>query len=63
MENRFAVSLWAIGGVSTAIWATLEKRKGKFWWFIGGAVIGGAIGAIVDSQLNKKDPIQKTLSL
>jgi outer membrane lipoprotein SlyB len=63
MDNKFAASLWAIGGVSTVIWATLEKRKGRFWWFMGGAIIGGAVGAIIDAQVNKKETVQKTLSL
>lgn len=57
MNNKFATSLWAIGGVSTVIWATLEKRKGKFWWFLGGAIIGGAVGAIIDAQVNKKETV------
>ena len=63
MDNKFAVSLWAIGGVGTVIWATMGKRKGRFWWFIGGAIIGSAIGTMIDASVNRKDVVQKTLSL
>lgn len=63
MENKFGIALWTIGGVGTVIWATLEKKKGRFWWFIGGAAIGAAIGTMIDSSINKKDVVQKTLSL
>lgn len=57
MDNKFALSLWTIGGVGAVIWATLENRKGRFWWFVAGAAIGGSIGALIDAQANKKEVI------
>lgn len=50
----FAGAFWIIGGVATAIWANEKGKKGKFWWFMGGALIGGAIGGIIDYSIAKQ---------
>jgi uncharacterized membrane protein len=58
MEETIKSSIWqaslgTIGAVGAVIWAANSGHKGKFWWFIGGGMIGGAIGMILDSA-NKK---------
>jgi hypothetical protein len=49
----FAGSFSLIGGVGAVIWAAKTNHKGKFWWFLGGSFIGLAIGAIIDSAVEK----------
>lgn len=51
----FRSSLWAIGGIGTVIWATSKHKTGRFWWFLGGAIIGGAVGGLIDYGVNSKN--------
>jgi hypothetical protein len=48
--RKWGIALWAIGGVSAVIWATNTGRKGRFWWFIGGGILGSAVGLIIDNS-------------
>lgn len=53
-DRKFSAAFWAIGGVGTVIWAASKKKHGKFWWFMGGAIIGGSIGYLLDSAIKGK---------
>jgi len=48
-------STWQIllamgGGVGAFYWAYAHHEKGKVWYFLGGAVVGGVIGYVLDNQ-------------
>jgi hypothetical protein len=53
-DRKFQVALGTIGAVAAVIWASQTGRKGKFWWWCGGSMIGGSIGYLLDSATSKK---------
>lgn len=59
VHGKWGIAFWMIGGVSAVIWATQKGRKGRFWWFWGGAIIGGSIGLILDNVGNKGNTTTK----
>lgn len=50
----FTPAFGAIGGIGTVMWAAKTKRKGKFWWFLGGFFLGGWAGFFVDYAMMPK---------
>lgn len=52
-DRKFSAAGWALGGVGTVIWAASKHKKGKFWWFIGGSIIGSTVGYLLDSAAKK----------
>lgn len=52
--NIFASALGTITAVGAVVWASQNKKTGKVWWFIGGAMVGTAVGRVIDYMRNKK---------
>lgn len=52
-NNKFSMAFWGVGGVAAVIWATTHGHKGRFWWFIGGSMIGATVGFVIDEIVNK----------
>lgn len=48
-------SLAVLGGVGAVVYATMKNHKGRFWWFLGGSLAGGAIGTMVGILMAKQD--------
>lgn len=44
------VLLSIAGGVGAVAWAYKYKHSGKVWLFLGGAIIGGSIGYLIDNR-------------
>lgn len=36
------------GGLGTLLWAIHKHKKGKFWYFMGGAAVGAVAGYMLD---------------
>lgn len=53
-DRKFQAALGTIGAVSAVVWATMKGRKGRFWWWIGGGMVGGSIGYLLDSASKTK---------
>jgi hypothetical protein len=52
--NIFASSLGTIGLVGAVVWAAQKKKTGKFWWGLGGLMVGSAVGRAIDFMRNSK---------
>lgn len=53
-NNKWAASLGTILAVGAVIFAATTGHKGKFWWFIGGGLIGGSVGKLIDGNPDQK---------
>lgn len=40
-------SMACLCAVGAVVFAATTGRKGKFWWFIGGSMAGGAMGRLI----------------
>ncbi len=52
--NVFASALGTLTAVGAVVWAVQNKKTGKFWWFVGGALVGSAVGRTIDYFRNQK---------
>lgn len=59
----FSSTLWIAGGVGAVIWAANHHRTGKFWWFVGGSLLGSVAGALIDTAINSKNSDQQTTTI
>lgn len=55
LKHKWALSLSTILAVGAVVFAATTGRKGKFWWFIGGSMVGGAMGRLIDAGVNKEE--------
>lgn len=57
--DKFTSAFSVLGGIALVIWAVKTKRKGKFWWFLGGSAIGGVGGYFLDMATAPKAPVSQ----
>lgn len=53
-SKMFTSSMSVLGATGLVIWAHKNKKKGKFWWGLGGLLAGGALGGVIDYFKNSK---------
>ena len=53
MQHKWGLALSTVLAVGAVVYAAQTGRKGKFWWFLGGSMVGGAVGRLLDSAAKK----------
>jgi hypothetical protein len=48
--GAWQVGLAVMGSVGAVIWAYKNNHTGKVWLFLGGGIVGGYIGYLIDSR-------------
>lgn len=58
-DYKWQAAVGTVLAVGAVVFASLTKRKGKFWWFAGGSLAGGAIGHLIDANQKSVDAVIK----